>query len=185
MTTINKNEKVKTKDKKMDNYINNCVKTIIKKDDVDTLLSMIENGFDINTFTYGNLKGINAFILYRYECTKECVGKVIDSLLFKYNAIKDVTEDSYNMLNELSFNNFQKSFGEEFSLENLICDFGKFLEDLSVKAEEFVESIDKSDENIQNQNLDKNDNKKDINHSNSKMLEKDVQDKKDVNVEEL
>ena len=131
MTTINKNETVKKKNKEAVCGINSTIKRIIREDDLDTLLSMIQNGFDINTFSYKNSKGINAFILYKYDNNKENVGKVIDTLLIKFDAIKDVTEETYDLLNKLSYNDFKKSISKEFSLEDLLEGFGEFLKELS------------------------------------------------------
>ena len=136
MTTINNNEKVRIKNKDTVYGINSTIKRIIEEDDVDTLLSMIQNGLDINTFSYKNLKGINAFILYKYENNKENVGNVINMLLLKYNAMEDLTKESFKRLDELSYNEFKKTFEKEFTVEKFLEGFGRFIADLSGEIEE-------------------------------------------------
>lgn len=136
MTTINNNEKVRIKNKETVYGIDSTIKRIIKEDDVDTLLSMIQNGLDINTFSYKNLKGINAFILYKYENNKENVGNVINMLLLKYNAMEDLTKESFKRLDELSYNEFKKTFEKEFTVEKFLEGFGRFIADLSGEIEE-------------------------------------------------
>ena len=136
MTTINNNEKVRIKNKDTVYGINSTIKRIIEEDDVETLLSMIQNGLDINTFSYKNLKGINAFILYKYENNKENVGNVINMLLLKYNAMEDLTKESFKRLDELSYNEFKKTFEKEFTVEKFLEGFGRFIADLSGEIEE-------------------------------------------------
>lgn len=136
MTTINNNEKVRIKNKETVYGIDSTIKRIIEEDDVDTLLSMIQNGLDINTFSYKNLKGINAFILYKYENNKENVGNVINMLLLKYNAMEDLTKESFKRLDELSYNEFKKTFEKEFTVEKFLEGFGRFIADLSGEIEE-------------------------------------------------
>lgn len=136
MTTINNNEKVRIKNKETVYGIDSTIKRIIEEDDVDTLLSMIQNGLDINTFSYKNLKGINAFILYKYENNKENIGNVINMLLLKYNAMEDLTKESFKRLDELSYNEFKKTFEKEFTVEKFLEGFGRFIADLSGEIEE-------------------------------------------------
>ena len=110
---------VKKKNKEEISGINTIIKKIIKEDDVETLLSMIQNWFDINTFKYKNSKGIDAFILYKYDSNKANLGKVLNSLLVKVGGLKNVSRENQILLNELYYNEIKTSKIKSFNFDNL------------------------------------------------------------------
>ena len=154
MTNIN--SKNVNSSNEMSKQINNLIKKIIREDDINTLLSMIDNGLDINIFKYKNKTGINAIILYKYDNNKESVGNVIDMLLTRFQYLEDLQEDIANKLEELSYNNMVNHFESKgLSLEDVVAGFKDFLEALAEEVEddsieeEKVEddSIEKVDDN--------------------------------------
>ena len=134
MTNTNKNV---NSNNEMSKQINNLIKKIIKEDDINTLLSMIDNGLDINIFKYKNKTGINAIILYKYDNNKESVGNVIDMLLTRFQYLEDLQEDIANKLEELSYNNMVNHFESKgLSLEDVVAGFKDFLEALAEEVED-------------------------------------------------
>lgn len=161
MTNIN-NKNVNSNNE-MTKHVNNLIKKIIKEDDVNTLLSMIDNGLDINIFKYKNKTGINAIILYKYDNNKESVGSVIDMLLTRFQYLEDLQEDIANKLEELSYNdmaNYFKSKGlnkEKFNLEDIVLGFKDFLEALVEENSIKEADTDESTENNKDNSVDRKD----------------------------
>lgn len=84
---------------------NNVVMELIKNDNKESLLSMINNGFNLSSFTYKNETGINAFIKCRIDSGAKFMGDIILLLLSK--EAKDINAEGF--INLLKFNTFRES----------------------------------------------------------------------------
>ena len=161
MTNIN-NKNVNPNNE-MTKHINSLIKKIIKEDDVNTLLSMIDNGLDINIFKYKNKTGINAIILYKYDNNKESVGSVIGMLLTRFQYLEDLQKDIANKLEELSYNDMANYFKsktlnkEKFNLEDIVSEFKGFLEALTEEDSTKEADTNKTTEDNKDNSIDSKD----------------------------
>lgn len=118
--TINKNSGVNYKMDK--DLINNILKDVIKEDKVDTLISMIRNGLDLNDFSYDNFRGINAIMAYCIDC-EENEGKAILGYLLENIKFSEIDPSVLSKLRQ--FDSKKHSINEhdiEVGLED-ICGF--------------------------------------------------------------
>lgn len=84
---------------------NNVVMELVKSDNKESLLSMINNGFNLSSFTYKNESGINAFIKCRIDSGAKSMGDIILLLLSK--EANNINTEGFISL--LKFNTFRES----------------------------------------------------------------------------
>lgn len=118
--TINKKSGVNYKMDK--DLITNILKDVIKEDKVDTLISMINNGLDVNDFYYDNFRGINAMISYCIDCGEdegiETLGYLLESVTFS-----EIDPSVLTKLHQFASKKHRINEHDiEVGLEN-ICDF--------------------------------------------------------------
>ena len=85
--------------------LNNAVRELIKNDNRESLLSMINNGFNLSSFTYKNESGINAFIKCRVDSGAKVMGDII--LLLLSTEARGINAEGF--INLLKFNTFNNS----------------------------------------------------------------------------
>lgn len=110
--------------------INNILKDVIKADNVETLKSMIKNGFDINTFSYNSFNGVDAFISYKLDCEDLGESEVMNYLIENFDC-SNVHPKNMKRLREI----------ERMNSSNEIDDFFEFLDD---KLSEFISKNSKN-----------------------------------------
>lgn len=87
--------------------INNAVKNTIMEDNAEILISMINNGFDINDFTYKNFTGINAIVAYKLDFNPNG-GLNILGYLLKSNAEQELNIENKKRIGRLLLENAYK-----------------------------------------------------------------------------
>lgn len=103
--------------------INNMLKDVLKEDKLDVLISMINNGLDINDFTYKNLSGLDAIIAYKLDCGENVLSEILKYLLETFKGEYINPSNKGKIANLLLNNDNNKSLG----LDTIVSAFADFM----------------------------------------------------------
>lgn len=122
--TINKNTGAKNNMEQ--DLLNDMLKEIVREDKLDTLISMMNNGLNINDFSYDNFTGLNAMIAYSLDCKNEKGGNILGYLL------ETATLNEIDPRNIIRMHQFLLDETDEECIEGIndeIEEFSKFISD--------------------------------------------------------
>lgn len=102
--------------------ITNILKDILREDKLDVLVSMINNGLDINDFSYNKSNGLNAMIEFKLDCNDNGIGETLKYLLEKFQD-ETINDSNKEKLANLLLNN--KDITND--IESMINDFADFI----------------------------------------------------------
>lgn len=86
---MNINKNVGVENNMEQTLLENVLKEVVRDDKLDVLVSMINNGLNIDDFSYDDLTGLNALIAYSLDCEDKKGDSILEFLLetAKYNEI--------------------------------------------------------------------------------------------------
>lgn len=87
---MNINQITKDTNNNISESVEVTVKNLIREDSLEVLLSMINNGFDVNSFQYKGFRGVNAIIAFRLDCNIKELGEIIEHFVIEHNSSYEI-----------------------------------------------------------------------------------------------